>query len=60
MKIQNFVIWMQTASLFMQKTDDIYKVLAEDVETRLNTSNFHLERQLYKVKNNLLDNKLLD
>ena len=60
MKIQNFVIWMQTASLFMQITDDIYKVLAEDVETRLNTSNVHSERQFYKVKNNLLDNKLLD
>ena len=60
MKIQNFVIWMQTASLFMQITDDIYKVLAEDVETRLNTSNVHSERQFCKVKNNLLDNKLLN
>ena len=36
-----FVTWIQTASLFMQKkTDDIYKDVAEDVETGFATSNF--------------------
>ena len=33
------------------KTDDIYKPFAEDVETRLDTSNYALERPLAKGKN---------
>ena len=33
------------------KTDDIYKVIAEDVETRFDTSNFELDRPLPKGKN---------
>ena len=32
-------------------TDDIYKNIAEDVETRFDTSNYELERPLPKVKN---------
>ena len=33
------------------KTDDIYKDIAEDVETRFDTSNCQLERPLPKGKN---------
>ena len=33
------------------KTDDIYKDIAEDVETRLDTSNYELDRPLPKGKN---------
>ena len=33
------------------KTDDIYKDIAEDVETRFDTSNYELERLLPKGKN---------
>ena len=32
------------------KADDIYKVIAEDVETRLHTSNYKLDRPLPKGK----------
>ena len=32
------------------KTDHIYKVIAGDVETRFNTSNFELHRALPKYK----------
>ena len=32
------------------KTDDIYKEIAEDVETRFDTSNYELDRPLPKVK----------
>ena len=32
------------------KTDDIYKGIAEDVETRFDTSNFELDRPLPKGK----------
>ena len=42
--MQNCVIWMQIDSLFVYiKTDDIYKDIAEDVETRFYTSNCELE-----------------
>ena len=38
------------------KTEDIYKDIAKDVETRLDTSNFELDRPLPKVKNkNVID-----
>ena len=33
------------------KTDDIYKDLADDIETRFDTSNYKLDRQLPKGKN---------
>ena len=33
------------------KTDDIYKHIAEDVETRFDTSNYELKRPLPKRKN---------
>ena len=33
------------------KTDDIYKDIAEDVETRFDTSNYELDRPLPKEKN---------
>ena len=33
------------------KTDDIYKEIAEDVETRFDTSNYELDRSLPKGKN---------
>ena len=33
------------------KTDDIYKDIAEDVETRFDTSNYELDKPLPKVKN---------
>ena len=34
------------------KTDDIYKDIAEDAETRFNTSNYELDGLLQKEKNN--------
>ena len=33
------------------KTDDVYKDVAEDVETRFDTSNYELDRSLCKEKN---------
>ena len=41
MKMQNFVKWIQTASLFMQR-HGIHKDIAEDVERRFDTSNFEI------------------
>ena len=44
------------------KTDDIYKDIAEDVESRFDTSNYELDRPLTKGKNKkvtgLMENKL--
>ena len=37
---------MDTGSIVYMKTDDIYKGIAEDVDTRFDTSNFELERPL--------------
>ena len=34
-----------------RKRDDIYKHVAEDVETRLDTSNYELDRPLLKCEN---------
>ena len=43
---------METDSFIVHvKTEDIYKDTAEDVETRLDTSNFELDRWLAKGKN---------
>ena len=49
-KKQNCVIWIQTVLLYTLK-HDIYKDIAEDVETRLDTSNYELYRPLPKGKN---------
>ena len=38
------------------KTDDIYEVVVEDVETRFDTSNYELDRPLLKVKNWIIEN----
>ena len=47
MKKQN----MDTDTFILQtKTDDVYKVVAEDVITRSDTSNYQLERPLPKGK----------
>ena len=49
-RMQNCVIWMQIDSLFVYiKTDDIYKDIAEDVETRFYTSNYELECNLIET-----------
>ena len=43
---------MDTDSLILYiKTDDVYKDIAEDVETRFDTSNYELERPLPTEKN---------
>ena len=39
------------------KTDDIYKDIAEDIETRFDTSNYELIRPLPKEKNKKLSIK---
>ena len=49
-KKQNCVIWIQIVSLYIIKTDDICKDIAEDVEIRFDTSNYELNRILYKGK----------
>ena len=49
MKNQNCVIWIQTVSLYTC-TDDIYKDIAEDIETRSDTSNYELDRPFPKDK----------
>ena len=46
---------MDTHSLIVHvKTDDIYKDIAEDIETRFDTSNFEIGRPLPKAKNRKL------
>ena len=43
---------METDSFIVHvKTEDIYKDTADDVETKLDTSNFELDRRLAKGKN---------
>ena len=45
--------YMDTDSFLVYiKTDDIYKVIAEDVEIRFDTSNYELDRPLPKGKKN--------
>ena len=36
-KKQNYITWIQTVSLY---TDDINRDIAEDIETRFDTSNY--------------------
>ena len=44
--------YMDTDSfIILVKTDDIYKDIAEDVETKFDTSNFEIDRPLPKGKN---------
>ena len=44
---------MATCSFIVNvKIDDIYKDIAEDVETRFDTANFEINRPLPKGKNN--------
>ena len=44
--------YMDTDSFIVHvKTDDIYKYIAEDVETRFETLNFEIDRPLLKGKN---------
>ena len=46
---------MDTDSFIVHvKTYDIYREIAEDVETRFDTSNFELDRPLYKGKNEII------
>ena len=40
---QNCVIQIQMVLLYTKKTDGIYKDIAEDAETRFDTSNYELE-----------------
>ena len=42
------------------KTDDIYKDIAEDVETKLDSSNFEIERPLPKGKNEKVNGLIKD
>ena len=43
--------YMDTDSFIVHvKTDDIYKDIAEDIETRLDTSNFEMDKPLPKRK----------
>ena len=37
--------------IFQVETEDVYKVVAKDVEKRFDTSNYELERPLPKGKN---------
>ena len=44
--------YMDTASFIVYvKTDDIYKDITEDVETRIDTLSFEIDRSLPKIKN---------
>ena len=43
MDIDSFIVYI--------KTDDIYKDIAKNVETRFDTSNYQLDRSLLKAKN---------
>ena len=46
------ICYMDTDSLIVHvKTDDIYKDIAEDIETRFDASNFEIDRPLPKGKN---------
>ena len=42
---------LNTCFIIYIKTDDIYKDIAEDVETRFDTSNYELDRKSPKGKN---------
>ena len=51
-KNQSCVIWIQIVGFNVYiKSDDIYKDIAEDVETKCDTSNYKLDRPLPKGRN---------
>ena len=50
MKMQNFLYGYRLLH-YSCKTDDIYKDIAEDVETRFDTLNFEINRSLTNGKN---------
>ena len=47
-KMWNCVIWIQIVHIVHIKTDDIYKDIAEDVETRFDTSNYEWNKSYQK------------
>ena len=49
LKKQNCVIWIHTFIIY-KKTNYIYKDIAEDVETRYNTSSYELNSRYLKEK----------
>ena len=52
LKMQKFVIWIQTDSLFIYKRLYLQiKYIAENLETRFETSNFEIDKPLTKGKN---------
>ena len=50
MKMSSFVIWTQTALLFIE-TDDIYKDIAEDIEKGFDAFHYQRDALLPKWKN---------
>ena len=59
LKMQNFVIWLEIVSMFMQK-HDLYKDIAEDVGKRFNTCNFEIYRLLPTGKNKKVNGSMND
>ena len=52
--------YMDTESFIVYiKTDDIYKDIAEDVETRFETSNYESNKQVIGVMKDELDGKIM-
>ena len=52
LKMQKFVIWIQTDSSFIYKRLYLQiKYIAENLETRFETSNFEIDNPLTKGKN---------
>ena len=49
--MQNYVIWILIALLFILKTEDFYKDIAGDVKNRYDTSNYEADRPLLKGMN---------
>ena len=48
-KMQNYVIWILIALLFILKTEDFYKDIAGDVKNRYDTSNYEADRPFPKM-----------
>ena len=65
--LNHILIWALIKLHCIQKTNDIYKDIAEDVKTRFDTSNYELDRPLTNGKNkkviwlmkNELDGKIM-
>ena len=49
--MQNYPIWIHTVLLIILKQEDFYEDNADDVEKRLDTSNYECNRPLPKGKN---------